>query len=182
VPSWSETLKGGTNQETDQDGEAWFVLPRGTVVDVEVLAKGFATRKVVAARFPLDVTVGPGTTIAFAFAGHQALEPHVRSLVVVADDHQNGPHELPFHTIGRLIQVRHPLSPVDFATGTARLPNLPPGTYRLWLCAHAPIRQAAGPPVRAVLLGDVTADSITLAELPFAHTLTAAQIDILAGR
>jgi hypothetical protein len=178
LPEWSWHFAATTNDATDENGEAWFVVPRGAVADVEIHAIGRATKRVPAARFPLEVTMHDGATLALALRGHEALGDQVRALVLCCRPHGDAPPDTPVQVIGELRMLHHPQVTLT-ADGRGAIPNLPPGRYRAWLAALPPI-MGQRRDITFVPLGDHTATGDERIEL--AHELTAAERATLARR
>jgi hypothetical protein len=179
LPSWQSTLPNGANAQTDEKGEAWFVMPRGSVVDLEVVSQGRAPTKVPGAVLPIDVTMGVGTSFDVMLAGHELLGDWVRSLVVAATAHDGVTPSAPIVRFGSFSQVKHPSVPVDMSSGKAKIANLVPGRYRLWVAAYPPIMPHAGrsnQDICFVSLGDFVVASGGPAVVPVEHELTPMEI------
>jgi len=175
IPEWEQTLPRGADFTTDAKGEAWFVAPRNAVADVEIVAQGRAPRRCPSAGFPLEVKMSNGATIALAIGGRDAVLPGVRALIVSCREHGEVPPDSPLYRDTQ--DLHHPLVHLD-ANGRGSIPNLPPGTYRLWLAAIPPIGSARG--TTFVLLGDRTLTGDGVTEL--SHELTTAEQATLLGR
>jgi hypothetical protein len=181
LAEWKETDPGGTNTATDERGEAWFVVPRNTITDVEVVAKDMAPHHERAARFPLEVRLGAGTTFDVALTGHEALRDDVRALTISCGRHDGDAPDTPVRTIGKLRQLTHPLATVA-ADGSCSIPNLPTGTWRVWLAAHPPLADRSGRGITFVRLGDFEVTGSSPAHLVIPHTLSASDLATLRGQ
>lgn len=181
LPEWRETQPGGVDRATDAQGEAWFVVPRNTVTDVEVVATGLAPLRLTGVRFPLDVRLGAGATCAVALRGHEALRRDVRALVMVCRSHENGPPDTPVQRFKDFVQLHHPQATVG-DDGRAAIPNLPPGRWRIWLAALPPLDAARGDGIPFVLLGDRDVAGVDASTIDVAHELTAAELATLRGQ
>ena len=180
LPEWKETLPSGTNQETDAQGEAWFLVPRNAVTDVEVVAAGLAPLRQRSVRFPLEVRLGDGATVTIALRGHELLREAVRALVVVCRPHENGPPDSPVRPLGDLVQLHHPQATVG-NDGRAAIPNLAPGRWRVWLVALPRLDAPRGTSIPFVLLGDHDVTSVDATRIDLPHELTAAELTMLRG-
>lgn len=181
LPEWRETHPGGVNRATDAQGEAWFVVPRNTVTDIDVVAAGLAPLRLTGVRFPLDVRLGAGATCAVALRGHEALRRDVRALVVVCRPHGDTPPDTPVQSFRDMVQLHHPQATVG-DDGRAAIPNLPPGRWRIWLAALPPLTAARGAGIPFVLLGDRDVATVDASTIDVAHELTAAELATLRGQ
>jgi len=180
LPSWEKTLPNGTNAATDERGEAWFLLPERSVVDVEVVARGHAPTRRKGVTLPVEITVGAGTTFDLQVEGIEALQGKVRATYVVAREIEGDGPDSPVRKIGRLEQLWHPQAKIDPATGKGALANLPAGHYRLWLGTYLPIRHEKS--VAFVAIGDHRAEPGAAVRAPVQYRLTPEDVDTLVGR
>jgi hypothetical protein len=179
LPQWRESEPTGVDRETDANGEARFVVPRGATADVEVAAKGLAPAILPAARFPLDVTLSRGATLALALGGIGPLTAAGNPLVLCCRRHAAEPPDGPLQTIGAMRMVHHPQAALG-ADGTAAIELLPHGRYRAWLVALPAANDHSGRGPTFVSLGDH--DLVADTRYAVAHTLTDAEVRTLRGR
>ncbi|MFN8640163.1 MAG: carboxypeptidase-like regulatory domain-containing protein, partial [Candidatus Binatia bacterium] len=143
LPEWKPKLQQPQYRSTGDQGEAWFVVPRGALAEVELTAAGTAPQQLHDAAFPVEVTMGAGTSIDFAITGVKDVAADSRAIAVGCMAFTGAPPESPVQEIGEMKMVRHPQANLD-AEGRATVPNLPPGNYRLWLGAVPPIMSKRG--------------------------------------
>ena len=181
LAEWQVTNPGGQNQATDANGEAWFLVPRHAVADVEVVAAGLAPWRQNAVRFPLDVVVGAGTSLDVALTGHQVLAGDVRCLVVSCRVFDGVPPDSPLQNLAGMQMLHHPQATVD-GNGRCTIPNLPPGRYRVWLAALPPLGDRSGRGTTFFVLGDHTVLTDGPRRLDITRQLTEADLATLRGR
>lgn len=179
LAEWRPFLQHAEWRDTDANGEAWFVVPRGAVGEIELTAQGLAPVQLRDAALPAEVTMGAGTSLEFAISGLEAIRADARALVVGCMAFDGAPPESPLQVVAKMQMFRHPQANLD-GTGRATIDNLPPGHYRLWLGAVPPLRSARGHTF--VLLGDRVIQARDPARVVVEHTVTAEQAATLLGR
>ena len=176
---WQSVTPQPMLRNTDANGVAWFVVPRGAVAEVEVVAARSAPVRLQEASLPLDVTIGAGTSLDFVITGQAEATADSRALVVICNSYSGTPPESPLQQIGKLVMFRHPQANLG-ADGRATIPNLPPGTYRLWLGAVPPLMAKRGHTF--VPLGDRTITANDAAHVTVEHAVTAAETATLLAK
>lgn len=179
LPAAAQRAPGPLQVRTEANGEAWFVAPSGTAAEIEVRVPQCAPSRVHATAFPVDVTVGPGTSFDFVILGSAEAARGSRALTVVARQFTDTPPASPLLKLVGLTQFEHPQANLDEA-GRATIPNLPPGTWRLWVGAVPPLQ--GGRDFTFVLLGDRTIGAGDPEHVTIEHHLTAAETATLLGR
>ena len=179
LPEWKSRMQDPAWCDTDKNGEAWFLVPRGALGDIEVAAPGVATCTLPGAAFPASVTIGVGTSFEFAISGLAAMQSAGRPLLVGCLRLDGAAAGSPVQTHGEQRYFRHPLEQLDHS-GRATIPNLQPGTYRLWLGAMPSVGGAAGPTF--VLLGDRVVGTAAADRVAVEHAVSEAEIAVLLGR
>jgi hypothetical protein len=179
LPEWKPYLQWPEMRDTDANGEAWFVVPRGAVADVDVTAERRAPVSLQGATLPLDVAIGAGTSLDFEITGHAQAAKDSRWLVVVCKKFTDAPPQSPVVHVGETEMFGHPQANLD-AGGRCTIPNLPPGTWRLWLGAVPPIEP--GRHWTYVLLGDRTITARDGPRETIQHAVTAEETATLLGR
>lgn len=168
--------------KTDHDGRASLAMRRGMSVDVMVRSPGYADWRRKQARRNQEVRLLHGTDLAFEIQGWKALTGAVRGSTVCVADVAEHPGDSPI--LGapgqpHLVPRRSDIDPLD---GHARLPNVPPGTYRLWFVVYALIDpQRQQEPMRVLDLGRYTVTADGPASHTVRHVLTTGEIARLRG-
>jgi hypothetical protein len=179
LAEWRPFLQHAEWRDTDASGEAWFVVPRGAVGEIELTAQGLAPVQLRDAALPAEVTMGAGTSLEFAISGLEAIRADARAVVVGCMAFDGAPPESPVQEVAKMQMFRHPQANLD-GTGRATIQSLPPGNYRLWLGVVPPLRSARGHTF--VLLGDRVIQARDPARVVVEHTVTAEQAATLLGR
>jgi hypothetical protein len=179
LPEWKPQHPHGEWCDTDANGEAWYVVPRGALAGVDVKAPGFAPVARRGVTLPVEVTMGPGTSFDFAITGLDAVVRDARAIVVGCLPYDGTPPTSPVRDAGGARMFGHPRADLD-ADGRATIPNLAPGRYRLWLGVVPPLQSPRGHTF--VLLGDRLVTSGDAAHVPVAHRVTAEEAAILLAR
>ena len=179
LPEWKVQHPHGKWCDTDANGEAWYLMPRGALVGVDVKAEGFAPVRLRDVTLPLGLTLGPGTSFDFSITGLEGVVPEARAVVVGCLPFDGTPPESPVEDVGGASMFAHPQANLD-ATGRATIPNLPPGRYRLWLGVVSPLQSARGHTF--VLLGDRVVASGDPARIAVEHRVGDAETAVLLGR
>ncbi|MCA8966042.1 MAG: carboxypeptidase regulatory-like domain-containing protein, partial [Planctomycetes bacterium] len=179
LPEWTQALAGPAWQDTDANGEAWFIGPRGALADVEIKTEGRAPVKLHGVPFPVEITLGNGTSLDFAITAIGDVASDSRAVVVGCMPFDGTPPDSPVQEVAGMKMFRHPQANLD-AAGRATIPNLPPGHYRLWLGAVPPLRSQRGSTF--VLLGDREITAKDPARVLVEHSVTAAETATLLGR